>query len=156
AISDVDSLNLAGATVKVYGGTFTGDGDVLAASTVGTNITASYNTSNETLTLSGMDTLAHYQNVLDTVSFASTSSNPTNSESKPSRQITWVLNDGGAPNNLSTAVTTTVNITPVPATVPASNKAVVGGPGVASNLLSLDSDNDGGTLTISGISNILS
>ena len=91
------------------GGTFTGDADVLAASTAGTSITASYNASTETLTLSGTDTLAHYQQVLDSVTF-NAGENPTNYGSNPTRTVTWTLNDGSA---LSTPLTETINITKV-------------------------------------------
>jgi trimeric autotransporter adhesin len=77
AATDPDNVNLAGATVQITGGAFTGDGDVLAASTTGTTITASYDSATEKLTLSGTDTLAHYQSVLDGVTFAS-GGDPTN------------------------------------------------------------------------------
>ena len=69
SVADPDSQTLAGATVALTGGTFAGDGDVLAANTAGTAITASYNAATETLVLSGSDTLAHYQQVLDSVTF---------------------------------------------------------------------------------------
>src|SRR5262249_9784715 len=42
-VTDPDSVTLAGATISVTGGPFAGDGDVLAATTAGTSITASYN-----------------------------------------------------------------------------------------------------------------
>src|SRR5262249_59370948 len=76
SVSDPDNLGLVGATVSVATGTFAGDGDVLSATPVG-NITVSYNAATETLTLSGSDTLAHYQQVLDSIAFNSTSDNPT-------------------------------------------------------------------------------
>ena len=112
SVSDPDSLDLASATVKVAGGTFAGDGDVLATSTIGTAITASYNASSETLTLTGSDTLANYQIVLDKITFAS-SQNPDDYGSQKTRTVTWVLNDGSGSNNLSTAQTTTVSITAI-------------------------------------------
>src|SRR5262249_7037437 len=111
--ADPDDLNLAGATVAITGGTFAGDGDVLGVSTTGTSITASYNSSTETLTLTGSDTLAHYSQVLDSVTFITPSDNPTNYGSNSTRTVTWVLNDGNPTNNLSTAQTTTVSITAV-------------------------------------------
>ena len=86
-------------------------GDVLAANAAGTSITASYNAATEVLTLTGNDTLAHYQQVLDSVTFASTSDNPTNFGSDTSRTITWVVNDGALNNG--TTQTTTVSITAV-------------------------------------------
>jgi Domain of unknown function (DUF4347)/FG-GAP-like repeat len=116
SITDVDTLNLVSATVKIAGGTFAGDGDVLATSTTGTGITASYNTSTETLTLSGTDTLAHYQTVLDKITFSS-GSNPDDYGSNKTRTVTWVLNDGGGTANggvqLSSTVTSTVSITAI-------------------------------------------
>jgi lipopolysaccharide export system protein LptA len=112
AITDPDNLNLASATVSISGGTFAGDGDVLATSTAGTGIAASYDSTAERLILSGSDTLAHYQQVLAAVTFAA-GDNPTDFDSQTTRQVTWVLNDGGASNGLSTAQTTTLSITDV-------------------------------------------
>jgi hypothetical protein len=108
--SDPDNLTLTAATVAITGGTFAGDGDVLAANVAGTAITASYNAATETLSLTGSDTLAHYSQVLDSVTFASASGNPTDFGSFPTRTVTWVVNDGSASFNLSTARTETVNI----------------------------------------------
>src|SRR5262249_33558087 len=108
SVSDPDNQKLTSATVHVSGGTFAGDGDVLAATTVG-SIVASYNSTTETLVLSGSDTLANYQQVLDSVTFAS-GQNPNNGNANPTRTITWVLNDGAGSNTLSTVQTTTVDI----------------------------------------------
>src|SRR5262249_45602795 len=58
-VADSDNFTLANATVKITGGTFAGDGDVLGFSTAGTSITASYNSTTETLILTGADTVAH-------------------------------------------------------------------------------------------------
>jgi len=108
SVSDPDNRTLVSATVKVTGGTFAGDGDVLAASTSGTSITASYNAATEMLTLTGSDTIAHYSQVLESVTFTS-GTNPTNSGANPTRTLSWVLNDGSSSNNLGT-VTSTVTI----------------------------------------------
>src|SRR5262249_10124296 len=109
-------VNLSSATVKIVGGTFVGDGDVLAASTTGTNITASYNSTTETLTLSGTDTLAHYQSVLDSVTF-NAGENPTNFGSDPAGTATSTLMDPSGTANggvdVSTPVTSTVSVTNV-------------------------------------------
>jgi hypothetical protein len=113
AVSDPDNLSLAGASVHIAGGAFAGDGDVLAADTTGTSITASYNAATETLTLSGVDTLADYQSVLDSVTFVDSSDNPTNYGSNPTRTITWVVADGSASNGTSAVATTTLNVTAV-------------------------------------------
>ena len=105
------STTLVSGTVSISSGLFTGD--MLAASTSGTNITASYSASTGVLSLTGTDTLAHYQQVLDSVSYSSSNQNPTNYGADPSRTVSWVVNDG----TLSSATqTTTVNITGGPAT----------------------------------------
>ena len=107
AVSDVDNQTLQSATVSISSGLLTGD--VLAATTAGTGITASYNAASGVLTLTGNDTLAHYQQVLDSVTYASTSDNPTNFGTDTSRTISWVVNDGTLNN--STIQTTALSIT---------------------------------------------
>jgi hypothetical protein len=107
-VSDPDSGGtLASATVQITGGAFAGDGDVLAASTAGTNIQASYNSATETLTLSGTDTLADYQSVLDGVTFAS-GSDPTNGGADAARTVSWTLNDGNPNNGIGAPATSMV------------------------------------------------
>jgi len=121
-VTDPDNLNLAGATVQVTSGGFAGDGDRLAVNGVsngtisispGNTVTISYDPTTETITLSGSDTLAHYQTLLELTSFRSTSDNPDNFGANPTRTVTWILNDGSASNNLSTPVTSTINIVAV-------------------------------------------
>jgi hypothetical protein len=111
-VTDSGSTTLASATVQVTGSGFAGDGDRLDADGIsnGTfnNISVFYDSTTETVTLTGTDTLANYQFLLDHAHFRTTSDNPDNSGSNPTRTVTWVLNDGSAS---STPVTTTVNIT---------------------------------------------
>ena len=108
SVSDADNTTLASAAVSITGGFLAGD--TLAATTAGTAITASYNAATGVLSLSGSDTLAHYQSVLDSVTFASSSANPTSYGTDASRTVSWVVNDGTLN---SVAATTTVNITAV-------------------------------------------
>src|SRR5262249_28247800 len=108
-VSDVDNQTLASATVAISSGFFTGD--VLAANVAGTSITANYNAASGVPTLTGNDTLAHYQQVLDSVTYVSSSTNPTNFGTDTSRTISWIVNDGTLNN--STIPTTTLNITAV-------------------------------------------
>src|SRR6185437_14447756 len=112
AVSDPDGVTLAGATVAITGGTFAGDADVLAANVAGTAITASYDAATDTLVLSGPDTLAHYQSVLDSVTFVTATGNPDGFGADPARTVTWTLDDGSASNAIS-SVTTTVSIVAV-------------------------------------------
>src|SRR5437868_85539 len=66
-ISDADDTTLRTASVQISSGFLAGD--VLAADVIGTGITASYDAVTGTLTLSGDDTLLHYQQVLRSVRF---------------------------------------------------------------------------------------
>jgi hypothetical protein len=109
---DPDSALLAGATVAISGGTFTGDGDFLTAITNGTSIAAAYNQATETLTLSGSDTLANYQQVLRTVAFGSTNANPGDGQVFPTRTITWVLSDAVASSAQVKSTVTLFNTAP--------------------------------------------
>jgi hypothetical protein len=121
-VSDPESANLVSGTASITGGFLTGD--MLAASTTGTSITASYNTSTGVLSLTGSDTLAHYQQVLDSVSYSSTNQDPTNSGADSSRTISWAVNDG----TLNSATqTTTVNITGGPPAPPSITSVALSG-----------------------------
>jgi T5SS/PEP-CTERM-associated repeat protein len=108
-ISDAESTTLVGASISVSNGSFPGDGDVLSASTAGTAIFASYNSTTQVLTLSGGATLADYQRVLRSVAFDSGAADPTEATSQPTRTITWVINDG---TTTSAPVTSTIAIQP--------------------------------------------
>jgi autotransporter passenger strand-loop-strand repeat protein len=141
-VTDQDSSTLVGATIGVTSGTFAGDNDVLAASTSGTGITASYDSATEMLTLAGTDTLGHYQSVFESVTFATTSAG-----ANPTRTITRVVNDGNPAFNLSPPVRTTVSIFTVnsaPVVMP-SNSSIVSGHSnaVAASSLFTASDADG-------------
>ena len=94
AVTDVDSNgDLSSASVSISAG-FT-SGDTLSAITTNTGITASYDAMNGILSLTGMDTLANYQTVLDSVaySFSPTNSDPTGGGGDTTRTIKWVAND---------------------------------------------------------------
>src|SRR5262249_33957030 len=78
--------------------------EFLAATTSGTSITASYVA--PTLTLTGSDTLAHYQQVLQSVTYNNASQNP----STTTRVISFVANDGALN---SAAATKSVSVTAV-------------------------------------------
>src|SRR5262245_45757975 len=128
------STTLVSGTVSISSGLFAGD--VLAASTSGTNVTASYSASTGVMSLTGADTLAHYQQVLDSVSYSSSSQNPTNFGADPSRTVSWVVNDGTVN---SATQTTTINITGGPATASLFS---------ASNTPAQTNQNDGSPLEV--------
>ncbi len=114
-LTDPSSTTLATATISI-GSASLFAGDVLAATTAGTAITAAYNAPTGMLTLSGTDTLANYQTVLRSVTYGSTSSNPANSEADISRTISFTASDAG---QISTTVSSTVLLSlPPPAKSP--------------------------------------
>src|SRR5262249_45609949 len=115
-VSDPDSTTFTGATVKITGGTFAGDGDVMRVLNNFTSgsinlINFSYDSATETMTFSGANTAANYQIALSSVSFLSTSDNPTDFGSDPTRTVTWTVADDF--NVESAPVTTTVSITAI-------------------------------------------
>ena len=65
-----------------------GDSETLAATTSGTSITSTY--ADGVLTLSGVASLADYQQVLTTITYSDTASSPTAGD----RTINVVANDG--------------------------------------------------------------
>jgi co-chaperonin GroES (HSP10) len=103
-VSDLDNANLASATVQITGNYVNGQ-DVLAFANTAT-ITGSFDAPSGTLTLTGSDTVANYQAALRAVTYVNTSENP----SGLARTVTVIANDGTAN---STAVTGTINVTPV-------------------------------------------
>lgn len=84
---------------------FDGTAESLAATTTGTNITASYDSGTGVLSLTGTDTAANYQTVLRSVTYNNTDDTPTTT----SRSITVVAADPYGGN--STTVTSTMAIT---------------------------------------------
>ncbi|WP_162240555.1 beta strand repeat-containing protein, partial [Bradyrhizobium viridifuturi] len=103
-VTDVDNTTLAGATVQITGNYVNGE-DVLGF--VNQNgISGSFNAATATLTLTGSSSVANYQAALASVTYFNTSDNP----SGLARTVTIIANDGAAN---STAVTDTINVTPV-------------------------------------------
>jgi large repetitive protein len=104
-VTDVDNANMASATVSIGTGFATGQ-DVLDANVTGTTIGKSYNAATGVLTLTGSDTKAHYQQVLDSVTYFNSSENPSGAD----RTISYTVNDGALDSNTSTS---TIHVTPV-------------------------------------------
>lgn len=95
---------IVGATVSIKNPT-DGETEILTAQTVGTDITAIYDTESGVLTLTGEDTSANYQQVLQTLAYNNTSDEPTTTE----RIIEFVVDDGAGFSNTSNIATTTLS-----------------------------------------------
>src|SRR5262249_37598640 len=110
AVSDVDGLTLARATVTISNGRQAGD---TLHFTDQNGITGQYDAATGVLKLIGSATLEQYQAALRSVTFDNLSNpNPSNSHTVPTRTITWVVNDGTAD---SAGAITTINIIDPPA-----------------------------------------
>lgn len=107
SLSDADDSQLSGASVIISGSGYMTDGrEVLAAVTTGTGITASFDASTGTLTLSGTDSVANYQKVLRSVTYINTGDyeNPSNiinnitplDGSNNARSIQWQVTDANS------------------------------------------------------------
>src|SRR5438067_2339320 len=73
-------------------------------------ITGSWDSTTGVLTLSGTDTLAHYQAALRSVKYSNTSDNP----SSATRTASFQVDDGSSVNNLSNVSTRNITVPPVP------------------------------------------
>ena len=144
-VSDPESANLVSGTVSIASGFLTGD--TLAATTSGTSITASYNAATGVLSLSGSDTLTHYQQVLDSVTYASSSQNPTNSGADPSRTISWLVYDGTL-NSATQTTTVSVSTGSRPALGNVAASAAYSAGGAATTLSSGTMVSDAGSATL--------
>ena len=102
-LSDLDDSNLISLSVTITN-QMDGADEVLSADTAGTGIFASYDSSTGLLTLSGVDTVDHYQQVLRTVTYNNTSQDPDIT----TREITFVAHDGTGYSNVATATVTMV------------------------------------------------
>lgn len=117
-ITDLDNVSrtLVGASVSISNGLVAGD---VLGFTPYQNIKGSYNSNNGVLTLTGVSTITGYQSALRSVTFVSTSNNPTGiSSTNPvgfssTRTISWRVNDGATRNNLSNIGVSTIFINPV-------------------------------------------
>ncbi|WP_161604790.1 DUF4347 domain-containing protein, partial [Roseiconus nitratireducens] len=118
-ITDVDNTSLVSLQVTITNPFDIGN-EQLSADTSGTLIDATF--VGATLTLSGADTIANYQQVLRTIRYQNVSANPTLVD----RTLAFTVNDGAIDSNTATA---TVSIS-------ASNDAPV---------IDLDADDSSGT-----------
>lgn len=75
-IVDPDSANLSGATINLTD-ILDVDQEILSIDTEGTNINAVYDQASGLITLSGIDTVENYEQVLSTLTYVNTSDNPT-------------------------------------------------------------------------------
>ncbi|HEX5055039.1 MAG TPA: hypothetical protein VFX02_00935 [Gammaproteobacteria bacterium] len=101
-VSDVDGIQLSGATVSITGN-FSGSEDGLAYNTIN-GINGTYDSGTGVLSLSGVATLAQYEQALESVQYQNSAATPDNA----TRTISFVVVDSGS--TASTAVSTTLTV----------------------------------------------
>ena len=145
-VSDIDSANLASATVTISN-LLDGSFEQLAATTGATAITANYVAASGVLTLNGPDTVANFQAVLRTLTYLNSSTAPN----ETARTIAFVANDGSDDSNVASSLVTVAGVNTIP--------SFTGGPAVTinedagaqsiANWATAINDNDGGLQTLS-------
>lgn len=142
-VTDPDSANLTVVTV-----TLTNLQDVgletLTATTGGTAITANY--VEPTLTLTGPDTVAHFQQVLRTVTYNNTAQNPNTT----ARVVTFVGNDGTVDSATATSTVTVNAVNSAPSFTKGADQTVLedAGAQTVNGWATGISDGDGNTQTL--------
>jgi hypothetical protein len=107
-VADVDSPQLAGATVAITSNFAAGE-DVLGF-TNQNGISGAFNATSGVLTLSGTATVAQYQAALRSVTFGNTSENPSTSP----RTITFTVRDSGGASNPQTRTVSVARVNDAP------------------------------------------
>jgi VCBS repeat-containing protein len=159
-VADIDSTNLAKATVKVSSGYVNGKDTLSFADTA--TISGDFDSSTGTLTLTGDDTLANYQQALHDVQFSSSATTPSGSRTVSFQAFDTLAGANNASNVVTRGITVThVNHAPsadddlpettedAPTDVPVlSNDSDVDGD--ALHVSSVDTTGTLGTVTING------
>ena len=136
-VTDADDVQLTSANVSITN-LLDGNLEALAADTTGTAISAQYDSATGTLSLSGVDTVANYQQVLRTVTYNNTSDNPN----LANRTIDFVVNDGEVDSNVATATVSVTAVNDAPDLAPVSDQTIELGQPLSVVVSASDSDGD--------------
>ena len=160
SVNDPGSTTLSGATVKIAnaaGSAVAGDElfvNGIQNGALGNGVTASWNATTDTLTLTGAASVSVYDTLLSQITFQDTGTDRS-SGSHPVRTVTWTINDGT--NSFTATSQATVDRAPV-----AVNDTATDAVGTtlttsaANGVLSNDTDLDRDTLTVTGASDTIS
>ncbi len=127
-ITDVDDTMMEGATIIIVNRVH-GTKEILDVAVAGTNITKSFSAASGVLTLSGSDTIANYESVLETVTFK-IEADVANPDTTVVRNISFRVYDGEENSNDAISKVTVINprikvtMTPKIQTVAKGNVAV--------------------------------
>ena len=119
-LTDLDSANMTSATIQIMGNYASGEDSLtIDSGDLFSGVKAKWNSSTGTLTLTGPETKAHYQSMLEHVKYQNTSEDPSTAD----RTVTWTVNDGtadSAPQMATVAVVENPQPRPVPIDPPRS------------------------------------
>jgi hypothetical protein len=124
-VSDADyiiDVNLESATAVISSGLR--DGDILDANTTDTGISATYDGSSGALSLSGSVPVATWQMVLRSITYSSTSDDPTGTQQASSRVVSFAINDGNLSSAVLSRVVTVAPVNDVPELLNAENASL--------------------------------
>ncbi len=102
-LSDVNSSTIDGVTITLTN-PLNGPTEFLTIDTIG-NITGEYDPSTGILALSGTDTIANYQEVLQSLQYDNTNADPNTTD----RVIEFIVDDGESHSNISDVFTSTIS-----------------------------------------------
>ncbi|HWE73563.1 MAG TPA: NF038122 family metalloprotease [Stellaceae bacterium] len=149
AIGDQTSNAISSATVTIadaHGNPVAGDElfvNGIQDGNAAAGITASWNASTNTLTLSGAASLQTYDTLLSDVTYQDTGTDPSTG-SHPERTVTWTVNDGT--QNLTGTSQIAIDRAPVEMPITASASLAVGANVSAASLFDPATDADGDTI----------
>jgi serralysin len=155
-INDPGSTTLSSATVKIAdagGNAVAGDKlfvNGIENGSLGNGVTASWNATTDTLTLSGTASVAVYDALLSEITFQDTGTDAS-SGSHPVRTVTWTINDGTNSYN----ATSTIDVDRAPVAANNSATDAVGttlSTTAANGVLANASDLDGDSLAVTAVS----
>jgi hypothetical protein len=106
-LTDPDTTTMSGATASFVSGYLGGD---QLNFTSQNGITGSWNATTHVLSLSGTATIAAYQAAMRSVTFSSTSDDPTHGGGDPHRTIDWQVDDEQSANHASNVAISTIAI----------------------------------------------
>ena len=125
-LTDADDDNIHSATVAITGNFL--EGDTLAVDITGTSISASFDAGTGVLTLTGVDSKAHYQQVLRSLTYVTASDDPTDNTTKATRTLTYTVNDNGS-DGAGTAGTNPGTTTRTVTVIPVNDTPAIVGAG---------------------------
>ena len=121
-ITDPDNANMSSARIQITGNYQRG-ADVLgmdAGYTFPASVTAAWDETTGTLTISGLATIAEYEAMLEHVTYVNTSDAPSTAD----RTVTWIVNDGTVDSDPRTSVITVTAVNDAPTDITLSNYAI--------------------------------